>query len=106
MNFTLPLIAAASFFALAGLEYFICSKTSNPSTQKLLFFLPFLIFVGALVVFGSDAGGFLDLRGMVTAVLTIYGILSLVAIAGGWLLYALKHTQPETPEDCPYSQQE
>lgn len=107
MNFMLPIIAAVSFFALAGLEYLICAKAKNPSAQKLMFFVPFLIFVGALVVFGSDANGsFLDMRGMVTAVLTVYGILSLVAIAAGWLIYQLKHVEPEAPEDCPYSQQE
>lgn len=104
MNLALPLIAAVSFIAFAGIEYYICSKTNNPSYQKLMFFVPFLIFVVALVVFGSDTNGsFVDLRGMVTVVITIYGVLSLVAILGGYYLYHLKH-MPEQPEECPYSE--
>ncbi len=104
MNLMLPIIAAASFMGLAGLEYFICAKAKNPSTEKLMFFVPFLIFVAALVVFGSDAGGFLDLRGMATVVITIYGVLSLVAILAGYYLYHLKHL-PQQPDECPFSEE-
>ncbi len=104
MDFTMILLAAASFFGFAALEYFICSKAKNPSTEKLMFFVPFLIFAGALVVYGSDANGsFLDLRGMATVVITVYGVLSLVAILGGYYLYHLKHL-PEEPTDCPFSE--
>ena len=99
----LYIIPAVSFFALAGLEYLICRKAKNPSTEKLLFFLPFLIFVGALVVFGSDAGGFMDMRGLATVVITVYGVLCLVAILAGYFLYHLKHL-PAEPESCPYSE--
>lgn len=104
MNFTLPIIAAASFLGLAGLEYLICAKAKNPSTEKLMFFVPFLIFVAVLVVFGSDAGGFLDLRGMATVVITVYGVLSLVAILAGYYLYHLKHL-PQQPDECPFSEE-
>ena len=100
----LYIIPAVSFVALAGLEYFICLKSKNPSTQKVLFFLPFLIFIGALVVFGSEAGNFGDMRGLATVVITIYGVLCLVAIAAGWFIYALKHIEV-TPESCPLSEQ-
>ena len=104
MNFTMILLAAVSFFGFAALEYFICSKAKNPSTEKLMFFVPFLIFVAALVVFGADASGsFLDLRGMVTVVITVYGVLSLVAILAGYYLYHLKHL-PVEPESCPFSE--
>ena len=99
----LYIIPAISFVVLAALEYLICAKSKNPSTQKLLFFLPFLIFVGALVVFGSDAGGFMDMRGLATVVITIYGVLCLVAIVAGYFLYHLKHL-PDEPENCPYSE--
>ena len=104
MNFMLPLAAGASFVGLAAVEYLICSKSKNPNTDKLMFFVPFLIFVGALVVYGSDASGsFVDLRGMVTVVITVYGILSLVAILGGYYLYHLKYL-PQEPESCPFSE--
>ena len=86
----LYIIPAVSFVAFAGLEYLICAKSKNSSTQKLMFFLPFLIFVGALVVYGSEAGGFMDMRGLATVVITIYGVLCLVAIlmlitAASWI---------------------
>ena len=58
--------------------------------------------VAALVVFGSDAGGFLDLRGMATVVITIYCVLSLVAILAGYYLYHLKHLSQQ-PDECPFS---
>ncbi|MBQ6850718.1 MAG: hypothetical protein IJN77_06755 [Oscillospiraceae bacterium] len=104
MDFTLIILAVVSFAAFAALEYFICSKAKNPSTEKLMFFVPFLIFVGALVVYGSDANGsFLDLRGMVTVVITIYGVLSLVAILAGYYLYHLKHL-PQDADNCPFSE--
>ena len=38
MDFTLIILAAVSFAAFAALEYFICSKAKNPSTEKLMFF--------------------------------------------------------------------
>ena len=100
----LYIIPAVSFFAFAALEYLICAKSKNTSTQKLLFFLPFLIFIGALVVYGSEIGGFGDMRGLATVVITIYGVLCLVAILGGYFLYHLKHL-PQEPESCPYSEQ-
>ena len=103
MNFMLPLAAGASFVALAAVEYLICSKSKNPNTDKLMFFVPFLIFVGALVVFGSEIGNFGEMRSMATVVITVYGILSLVAILGGYYLYHLKHL-PQEPESCPFSE--
>ena len=105
MNITLPLIAAASFVLLAWLEYFICSKAKNPSTQKLMFFLPFFIFMAAVLVWGSDAGGFMDMRNFVTAIIAIYGLLCLIAVFAGWLIYQVKH-MPQSPQSCPYSEQE
>ncbi len=100
----LYIVCALSFVVLAGLEYLVCAKAKNPNTEKLLFFLPFLIFIAALVVYGSDSNGFLDMRGFATVVITIYGVLCLVAILGGYFLYHLKHL-PQEPESCPYSEQ-
>lgn len=105
VDYSLYIIAAVTFVVLAVAEYFICLKAKNPSARKILLFVPFFILVGALVVYGSESGGFLDLRGYVAFIIVMYALLCSIALFAGWFAFKLKYENgKEPPEACPFSE--
>ncbi|MBQ8604592.1 MAG: hypothetical protein IJ410_07100 [Oscillospiraceae bacterium] len=107
VDYTIYLIAGGSFALMALAEYFICLKSKNPSARKVLLFVPFLILVAGLLVYGSNSGGgFLDLSGLVLVVATIYALLCGAGMFAGWFAFKLKYeNKNELPESCPFSEE-
>ncbi len=102
MNSDIMLILKLSIplIALADAQYYICAKAKNESYRKLLLFVPFIFFVWAMVVYGTGGGQFIDLSGPAAVMLIIYGLLTLVAVLTGWIIYILKHPN-KIPDNCP-----
>lgn len=102
-DYSLYIVIGLTVAVLAGLEYFICLKSTKSSYRKILLFVPFLVLTGALMVYGSESGGGLfDLRGLVVVLLVIYALICAAAIGAGRFIYKLKHeNKPDVPEDCP-----
>ncbi len=97
-------VAIFSFIILAFLEYYLCTKAKHESTKKLLFFIPFFILTGAMILYGASDSTFEELRRFIALFITGYGFLCLLAIITGFGIYTLqqvKKAPPEIPADCP-----
>ncbi len=107
-DFTLvAFVAIFSFIILAFAEYYICAKAKRESTKKLLFFIPFFILAGGLILYGANDGIFEELRKFITLFITGYGFLCLFAIITGFGIYTMEQSKqipPSSPEDCPYKE--
>ena len=103
-DYTIYIVVVLTVVLLAALEYTICRRAKNPSMRKALLFIPFLVLLFALFVYGSQPNGsFLDLRDVVALMRIGYAAVCAVAICIGWFVFAVKEKK-EDRAACPYSE--
>jgi len=104
VDYSAIIVVAVTVIALAAAEYFICLKSKKSSYRKVLLFVPFMVLVGAMFVYGGEGGGFIDLRGYVAVILAVYALICAAAIGAGWFAFKLKYeSKPDISENCPLS---
>lgn len=91
VEYTLPVIAAASFIALFALEYLLLKKARRRWIKLLpLLYVVFLLCLAAHTLFSrTGGGGFIDLSGFIALVLVIYAAICAAALLLAWAVHKL-----------------
>jgi len=85
-DYTLWIFIVATVVVLFGVQFLLCRKTRKLGIKLL----PMLIVVACFVMvpvtmLSSNHGSFLDLRGLVSMLFALYGLICAAAIGAAWL---------------------